>query len=124
MKASDFIESGANITVRNPGECKPWYQSTFDAREFSVKDLGLDPDEQQGCIFLGWSKEGLLICLMPGDPSKETVASITCANLGKASDYLARKGVTVSPIQQDRAGTKFFEIHDCEGNTIEFHEEN
>ena len=124
MKASDFFKSDANITVRNPGECKPWYQTTFDAREFSAKDIGLDPDEQEGCIFLGWSKEGPFICLMPGDSSKETVASITCSNLSKAADYFARKGVTVSPIQEDRAGTKFFEIRDCEDNTIEFHEEN
>jgi hypothetical protein len=123
MKASDFFASDANITVRNPDECKGWYQGTFDAREFNVKDIGLDPDEQQGCIFLGWSKEGPFICLIPGDSSKESVASVTCPHLSKAADYFARKGVTVSPIQQDRAGTKFFEIRDCEGNTIEFCEE-
>jgi hypothetical protein len=124
MKASDFFGSDANITVRSPEVCKGWYQSTFDARPFSAKEIGLDPDEQQGCIFLGWSNEGPFICLMPGDPSRETVASITCPNLNKAIDYFAGKGVTVSPIQQDRAGTKYFEIRDCGGNTIEFCEEN
>jgi predicted enzyme related to lactoylglutathione lyase len=124
MKARDFFGSDANITVRDPEACKGWYQNLFDARQLSVKDLSFDPAEQEGCVFLGWSKNDPVLCLFSGDPADATVAVITCEDLGKAANYLTRKGVTVSPIQQDRAGTKFFEIRDCEGNTIEFCEEN
>jgi catechol 2,3-dioxygenase-like lactoylglutathione lyase family enzyme len=123
MKASDFIESEANITVRDPEACRDWYRQTFDAIVVDPKYVELDEDEKEGCVFLGWAKDAPSICLIPGDPASAPIASISCKHLSKAADYFARKGVTVSPIQQDRAGTRFFEIRDCEGNTVEFCEE-
>jgi hypothetical protein len=120
MKASDFFGSDATITVRNPELCREWYRQTFDALVVDPKNVDLDEDEKAGCVFLGWDKHLPSIYLISGDPASATVASIPCPNLSKAADYFARKGVTVSPIQEDRAGTKFFEIRDCEGNAIEF----
>lgn len=123
MKAIDFFGSDANVTVRDPESCKSWYCQIFETQVMDPKYVDWDEDEKEGCVFLGWEKDMPSIYLLPGDPAKETVASISCTNLSKAADYFARKGVTVSPIQQDRAGTKFFEIRDCEGNTVEFCEE-
>jgi hypothetical protein len=122
MKASDFIREDANITVRNPENCKNWYLQTFDAIVVDPKYVDLDDEEKDGCVFLGWQKNVPSMCLMPGNPA-QSVTSIACTNLNKAADYLSRKGVTVSPIEEDRAGTKFFEMRDCEGNTVEFREE-
>jgi hypothetical protein len=124
MKGSDFFESDANITVRDPESCKSWYCQTFDAIVVDPRYVDTDEDEKAGCVFLGWSKNIPSIYLIPGDPASATVASITCKNLNKAADYFTGKGVNVSPMQADRVGTKFFEIRDCEGNTIEFCEEN
>lgn len=124
MKAIDFFGSDANITVRDPEACKDWYRQTFYALVIDPKNVDLEEDEKAGCVFLGWDKNLPSIYLIPGDPASATVVSIPCANLSKATDYFARKGVAVSPIQEDRAGTKFFEIRDCEGNTIEFCEDN
>jgi len=123
MKGRDLFRSDALVFARDPQSCKTWYQETFDAREFSARDLGLNPDEQAGCVFLGWGKDEPTISLVPGNQAEDGIATITCPNLKKATEFLASRGVTVFPIQQDRAGTRFFEIRDCEGNTVEFYEE-
>jgi hypothetical protein len=45
------------------------------------------------------------------------------SRIEKARDYLSSRGVNVDEIQQDRQGTRFFEMRDLESNVIEICEE-
>jgi len=44
--------------------------------------------------------------------------------IGKMNGVLRSRGIEVGTIKQDRQGTRYFEIHDPEGNAIEIIEES
>ena len=43
--------------------------------------------------------------------------------IGRIKGVLSARGIDVGPIEQDRQGTRYFEIHDPDGNAIEVVEE-
>jgi hypothetical protein len=45
------------------------------------------------------------------------------SRLEKARKYLTLQGVNIGEIQRDGQGTRFFEMHDLDGNLIEISEE-
>ena len=44
-------------------------------------------------------------------------------SIRKMKEVLSARGIAVGAIEQDRQGTRYFEIHDPEGNAIEVVEE-
>ena len=45
------------------------------------------------------------------------------SNIEKARDLLISRGVSVTPIAEDRPGTRFFTMRDLESNEVEVTEE-
>ena len=56
-------------------------------------------------------------------PADDETPMLYTSRIEKARDFLTTRGVNVSEIQQDRQGTRFFEMRDLEGNVVEITEE-
>ena len=77
-------------------------------------------DNSEGCVALGFEKDQYSFCLgPPAPPSEELTPMLHSSNLKKAREHLISRGVNVTEIQQDRQGTRYFEIRDLEDNVIE-----
>jgi hypothetical protein len=122
--AESLLLSDLSITVRDPVRCGPWYAQTFKAEIADPDAFELDADEKEGCVFLGWDKSVWSIQLIPGGPSRAAVPTALCANLEKMRSFLMKQGAEAGELQDDGGGHRYFEIRDCEGNTIEFYKEN
>jgi hypothetical protein len=49
--------------------------------------------------------------------------SLFTKRIGRMKEVLSERGIDIGPMQQDRQGTRYFEIYDPEGNVIEVVEE-
>lgn len=108
--------AGANyIPVVDIAAATAWYIEKLGLRKVNV-----DMDDGEGCVALGFAKDECELCLgPPGRSSGELTPMFNSSNLKKAREFLIARGVNVSEIQQDRQGTRFFEMRDLEGNVIE-----
>jgi hypothetical protein len=123
VKGYDLFAESPNITVRDPQLSKAWYCQIFDVLAVDPSFLGLDPDEQEGCVFLGPKKGVVTLVLVPGDPLLNACV-IACPNVERARQFLINKSVVVGETTKDRAGTRLFEFRDAEGNRVEFYEDH
>ena len=57
------------------------------------------------------------------EPADDETPMLYTSRTEKAREFLIARGVSVGEIQQDRQGTRFFEMRDLEGNVIEITEE-
>jgi len=107
------------IPVADIAAATAWYIEKLGLRKV---DIELDGGED--CVAVGFSTEDCAVCLgPPGRSSEEFTHSMNASNVKKAREFLIARGVNVSPIQEDRQGTHFFEMRDLEGNVIEISEE-
>ena len=97
-----------------------WY-----TEKLGLKTMPPTPDDEEGCIALGFSKEDqAAIVLGPRDkPADEATPMFYASKIEKARDMLSSRGVNVGALERDRQGTHYFEIRDLEGNLIEVSEE-
>ena len=63
------------------------------------------------------------IVLGPRDTPTEARPMLYASNIDKARDLLISRGVGVTPIAEDRQGTRYFTMHDLESNEVEVTEE-
>jgi hypothetical protein len=103
------------IAVRDVSTASPWYIEKFGLRELSpTEDIGRD------AVALKFSESTYPIILIPLDPMKSrSVPVFFTRNIAKARSRLMAGGISTGALQQDRQGTKFFELLDGEGNTLE-----
>lgn len=102
------------------GPATSWY-----IEKLGLQKVQAEMDDPEGCVALGFSKKAqACIALGPqGKPTDKTTRMLYASNVTKAREVLSSRGVGVGEIQQDRQGTRYFEMRDLEGNVIEVSEE-
>lgn len=114
-----FTPAGTNyIPVLDLAAASSWYAEKFGLRPRPTKF-----DDGEKSIELHASEE-LYFVLGPREvPTDDETPMLYTSRIQKARDYLSSRSVEVGEIQQDRQGTRFFEMRDLEGNLIEISEE-
>ena len=116
-----FNFNGGYVVVDDPPEACKWYSRVFGCRASTYVDdergestLVQFSDEDPGMALLGPAKP---------DTPDEPPPILNTDNVEKAATFLRERGACVGPIEQDRQGTKHFEVRDCCGNVLEVSEE-
>ena len=114
-----FTPAASNyIPVLDVAAATSWYVEKFGLRPRPTKF----DDGQRGVEL--WLADEVYFVLGPRDvPTADETPMLYTPRITKARDYLTARGVEAGEIQQDRQGTKFFEIRDLEGNLIEISQE-
>jgi catechol 2,3-dioxygenase-like lactoylglutathione lyase family enzyme len=113
-----FADNNA-IDVRNLAAAREWYKEKLglhEAHSDRVDDSGrpfADLHVSGDDTFLS------LVELEPGASRQNGHVIFFAANLEKAHQWLAGRGVTVEPTTTDSGGNRLFRFRDLEGNTIE-----
>ena len=96
-----------------------WYREKLGLQQV------LAPTSDAGdCVSLAFSKrDETAIILGPRDSTTDQTPILYATNIGKAIDLLSSRGVSVTPLESDRQGTRYFVMRDLEGNEIEVTEE-
>ncbi len=118
-RSADFsIPSTLRIPVRDISSVSPWYKEKLGLREASNIQ-----QESESAVF-HFKRDGNFVVLTT---KERTVASKTpiffSKKIERMRNILNMRGVRPGPIDRDRQGIRYFEIHDPEGNVIEVVEE-
>ncbi len=114
-----FRPAGTNyMPVVDLAAATLWYVEKFGLRQQVTKF----DDGQKGTELT--ESDEVFFVLGPGNiPTNDETAMLYTSRLEKARKYLTLRGVDIGEIQRDRQGTRFFEMHDLDGNLIEISEE-
>jgi catechol 2,3-dioxygenase-like lactoylglutathione lyase family enzyme len=107
------------VLVRDIDSVLPWYVEKLGLRKFAE-----NPHGGSGIATLRFKVDGNSVALATRDslnPPKTPM--LFTKKIGKIRNVLVARGVEVGPVERDRQGTRYFDIHDPEGNLIEFVEE-
>lgn len=106
------------IAVRDVATASPWYSEKFGLRKLAAPEQ----IRTDGAAFR-FNEKTHPVVLVPRDlVAPRPVPVFFSTKLGKVRDALISRGVSTGPVQQDRQGTRFFELFDAEGNTVEISE--
>jgi hypothetical protein len=106
------------IAVRSVTGASPWYTEKFGLRKLAATE---QPSEY--FVALQFNEKTHPVILVPKDPVYPRPAPVFFTRkVEKVRDKLIVRGVSAGPIQEDRQGTRFFELLDGEGNTVEVSE--
>jgi catechol 2,3-dioxygenase-like lactoylglutathione lyase family enzyme len=113
------IADNCAVDVRNLRVACEWYKEKLELREAQN-----DREEDSGRLFadLHASNDDTFLSLVelePGASVENRHVVFYAKNLEKAHEWLAARGVPVSPTMTDSGGNRFFRFQDLEGNTIE-----
>ena len=116
-RASFMVPRSVHIPVENLEYVSPWYTEKLGLRRMtSVPDY-----EEAGAVGYKFNEDGMPVILISRDKVRTQRTPIFYAKkIEKTRDILRSRGIEVGSIVRDRQGTRFFEIHDPEGNAIEF----
>ena len=113
------IPQNARIIVRDIDSVAPWY----------VDKLGLhkvvdSPSRESDTATYKFKEDGKSITLTTKvNYGTDKTLILFTKRIGRMKAALSARGIVVGSIEQDRQGTRYFEIHDPEGNVIEVVEE-
>lgn len=113
------IPDSIYIGVTDAIAASSWYREKLGLQQVMapMSDAG-------DCISLAFSKrDETAIILGPRHSSSDQRPILYSTNIGKANDQLSSRGVSVTPIESDTQGTRYFVMRDLEGNEIEVSEE-
>jgi hypothetical protein len=97
----------------------PWYVDKLGLRE-----SGETRSAQSGVATYKFKEDGKIIILTTKMSYRtDRPLILFTKRIGRMKGILSDRGIDVGPIRQDRQGTRYFDIHDPEGNTIEVVEE-
>jgi len=113
------IPHNARVFVRDIDSVTPWYTDKLGLRS------GVEGQQREaGVATYKFKEDGKAITLTTKPRfGTETPLILFTKRIGKMKSLLSGRGVDVGPIEQDRQGTRYFELHDPEGNAIEVVEE-
>lgn len=113
------IPDSIYIGVTDAAAASGWYKEKLGLQQVLVS-----MEDAAECISLAFSKrDETAIVLGPRDTSAEARPMLYASNIEKARDLLISRGVSVTPIAEDRPGTRFFTMRDLESNEVEVTEE-
>jgi hypothetical protein len=116
-RASFMVPRSVHIPVENLGNVSPWYTEKLGLRRMT----SVPAYEESGAVGYKFNEDGIPIILTSRDKLRTQRTPIFYAKkIEKTRDILRSRGIEVGSILRDRQGTRFFEIHDPEGNVIEF----
>lgn len=101
------------IVIKDVDGAARWYVEKLGLRKLS------EPEKESDGLALRFKADGnsVVLTTRSGLGSRNTVILFT-KKLGKMRDVMAARGVNVGAIEQDRQATRYFQVHDPEGNTI------
>lgn len=109
----------AHILVRDIDSVTPWYVDKLGfCKAGHIRSRGYEVANYK---FKEGGKSVILTTRMTYGTGKTLM--LFTKRIGRMKEVLSARGINVGPIQQDRQGTRYFEIHDPEGNAIEVVEE-
>lgn len=115
LKIPDSIYIG--VTDAAAASC--WYKE-----KLGLQQVLISMENAAECISLAFSKrDETAIILGPRDIPTEERPMLYASKIEKARDLLTSRGVSVSPIAEDRQGTRHFTMRDLESNELEVTEE-
>jgi len=118
--ASFSIPQNARIVVRDIDSVAPWYIDKLGLRKSAES-----PWAEFGTATYRFKKDGKSITLTTNaNYGTEKTLILLTKRISRMRGVLSARGIDVGPIEQDRQGTHYFEIHDPEGNAIEVVEEH
>jgi len=114
------IPQNARIFVRDIDSVAPWYVDKLGLRKSTESHWA-----ESGAATYRFKEDGKSITLTTktSQGTEKTLILLT-KRIGRMQGVLSARGIDVGPIGQDRQGTRYFEIHDPEGNAIEVVEES
>jgi hypothetical protein len=115
-----WVADPCYVGVRNVETAVAWY-----TEKLGLVKTRVGPDEAEGCIGLTFPKEipaPIVLCPMAPAVGRATPTFYT-DNIEMARALLNSRKVGVGTIETDRQGTRYFEMHDLEGNVLEVSEE-
>ena len=109
------VPQNARIIVRDIDSVSPWYVDKLGLRK-SAQNAG----EESGAATYKFKQDGKSITLTTrGTSGADKTLILFTKRIGKMKEVLSARGIDVGPVEEDRQGTRYFEIHDPEGNPIE-----
>lgn len=116
-RTSFMVPGSVHIRVENLESISPWYTEKLGLRRMK----SVPEHEEAGAVGYKFNEDGMPIILTSRDKVRAMRTPIFYAKkIEKTRDILRSRGINAGSIVQDRQGTRFFEIHDPEGNAIEF----
>lgn len=113
------IPQNAHIFVRDIDSVAPWYVHKLGLR----KEIETSSQGSDGATYK-FKEDGKSITLTSRtNYGTDKTLILFTKRIGRMKGVLSARGIVVGPIEQDRQGTHYFEIHDPEGNAIEVVEE-
>lgn len=112
------ILKNACIRVQDMKAAAPWYIDKLGLREVP------NPLRDSGAQTYRFNEDGRSVTLTtkPTFGLDQQLILFT-KKIGKMKQILSERGIEPGPFEVDRQGTRYFEIHDPEGNAIEVVEE-
>jgi predicted enzyme related to lactoylglutathione lyase len=108
----------ARIPVRDIDSVSNWYIDKLGLRKTAENPWG-EPD----ATTYKFREGGKSITLTTKSEGADKALILFAKSIRKMKEVLSARGIAVGAIEQDRQGTRYFEIHDPEGNAIEVVEE-
>lgn len=116
--ATFSIPQNARISVRDIDSVAPWY-----VQKLGLRKLAGNSPAESGVTTYKFKEDGKSITLTTKTNRTDQTLILFTKKISRMKGVLSARGIDVGPIEQDRQGTCYFEIHDPEGNTIAVVEE-
>jgi len=113
------IPRNALVHVRDISSVSMWY---FD--KLGLHKAAENPWVEADSAIYRFTEGGKSITLTTKSNVTARPLILFTKRIGKMNGVLRSRGIEVGTIKQDRQGTRYFEIHDPEGNAIEIIEES
>jgi len=113
------IPDSIYIGVTDAVAASLWYRE-----KLGLQQVVAPTNDAGDCVSLAFSKrDETAIILGPRDSTTDQRPIVYATDIRKAIDLLSSRGVSVTPIESDQQGTRYFVMRDMEGNEIEVTEE-
>jgi len=113
------IPDSIYIGVTDAVAASLWYRE-----KLGLQQVVAPTSDAGDCVSLAFSKrDETAIILGPRDSTTDQRPIVYATDIRKAIDLLSSRGVSVTPIESDQQGTRYFVMRDMEGNEIEVTEE-
>lgn len=117
--ATFSVPTSTRIVVRDIDSVAPWYVDKLGLRKLAENPWG-----EMGVATLRFKEDGNSIILTTrGDFRTRKTPIFFTKKIRKMRDVMAARGAHVGIIEQDRQGTRYFQVRDPEGNEIEIVQE-
>jgi predicted enzyme related to lactoylglutathione lyase len=116
-KAAEFSVPAPSlrIVVRDVDAVSPWY-----IEKLGLRKLAEPPPVEPSAAIFRFKADGKSVILTTRSGLQNAKRPMLFTKkIARMKDIMSERGVDVGAIEQDRQGTRYFQLHDPEGNAIE-----